>query len=80
MKKQNVVSSLTEDSCFWAHVEEAFISCKLLTNEGSVEEKDFAKKELIEFEKYVLDLMKSYAVLFGIFFAWEKLHEMAGKV
>nr|POE74490.1 senescence-associated carboxylesterase 101 [Quercus suber] len=68
MKKHNVASSLTENSCFWAHVEEALISCKLLTNEGSsVEEKDSAKKELIEFEKYVLDLMKNYAVSSEIF-------------
>ena len=79
MKKQNVVSSLTEDSCFWAHVEEAFISCKLLTNEGSVEEKDFAKKELIEFEKYVLDLMKSYAVLFEIFLPGSSFMKWRGK-
>ena len=85
MKKQNVVSSLTEDSCFWAHVEEAFISCKLLTNEGSVEEKDFAKKELIEFEKYVLDLMKNYAVSSEIFLPgssfmkwWGKYREITG--
>nr|XP_023895081.1 senescence-associated carboxylesterase 101-like isoform X1 [Quercus suber] len=86
MKKQNVASSLTEDSCFWAHVEEALISCKLLTNEGSsVEEKDFAKKELIEFEKYVLDLMKNYAVSSEIFLPgssfmkwWGKYREITG--
>uniref|UniRef100_A0A2N9EP96 EDS1 EP domain-containing protein n=1 Tax=Fagus sylvatica TaxID=28930 RepID=A0A2N9EP96_FAGSY len=30
LKKQNVASNLTEDSCFWAHVEDALISCKLL--------------------------------------------------
>ncbi|KAK4592841.1 hypothetical protein RGQ29_017124 [Quercus rubra] len=68
LKKQNVASSLTEDSCFWAHVEEALISCKLLSSgESSDEEKDFAKKELIEFEKYVFDLMKNYAVSSEIF-------------
>ena len=86
MKKQNVASSLTEDSCFWAHVEEALISCKLLTNEGSsVEEKDSAKKELIEFEKYVLDLMKNYAVSSEIFLPgssfmkwWGKYREITG--
>ncbi|XP_023895073.1 senescence-associated carboxylesterase 101 [Quercus suber] len=68
MKKQNVAASLTEDSCFWAHVEEALISCKLLSSGGSsVEQKDSAKKELIEFEKYVFDLMKNYAVSSEIF-------------
>ena len=85
MKKQNVVSSLTEDSCFWAHVEEAFISCKLLTNEGSSVEEDSAKKELIEFENYVLDLMKNYAVSSEIFLPrssfmkwWGKYREIMG--
>ena len=68
LKKQNVASSLIEDSCFWAHVEEALISSKFLSSgESSDEEKDFAKKELIEFEKYVFDLMKNDAVSFEIF-------------
>ena len=68
LKKQNVASSLIEDSCFWAHVEEALISRKFLSSgESSDEEKDFAKKELIEFEKYVFDLMKNDAVSFEIF-------------
>ena len=58
-----MASSLTKDSCFWAHVEEALISCKLLSSgESSDEEKDSAKKELIEVENYVFDLMKNYAV------------------
>ena len=63
-----MASSLTKDSCFWAHVEEALISCKLLSSgESSDEEKDSAKKELIEVENYVFDLMKNYAVSFEIF-------------
>ena len=86
LKKQNVVSSLTEDSCFWAHVEEALISCKLLSSEeSSDEEKDSAKKELVEFEKYVFDLMKNYAVSSEIFLPgssfmkwWGEYREITG--
>ncbi|KAL4601100.1 hypothetical protein ACB092_11G247800 [Castanea dentata] len=66
LKKQNVASSLTEDSCFWAHVEEALISCKLLS---SGESNDIEKEtnKLIEFENYVYGLMKNYAVSSEIF-------------
>ena len=86
MKKQNVAASLTEDSCFWAHVEEALISCKLLSSGGSsVEQKDSAKKELIEFEKYVFDLMKNSAVSSEIFLPgssfmkwWGEYREITG--
>ena len=67
-KKQNVASSLTEDSCFWAHVEEAHISCKLMSSgESSIGEKESSKHNLIEFENYVLCLMKNYAVSPEIF-------------
>ena len=80
-----MVSSLTEDSCFWAH-EEALISCKLLSSgESSDEEKDSAKKKLIEFEKYVFDSMKNYAVSFEIFLpgssfmkGWGEYREITG--
>nr|AFK44418.1 unknown [Lotus japonicus] len=34
VNRQNVASILTIDSCFWAHVEEALISCKWLKPEG----------------------------------------------
>nr|POE78286.1 senescence-associated carboxylesterase 101 [Quercus suber] len=44
LKKQNVASNLTEDSCFWAHVEEARISCQLLSSrESSDTEKELKK-------------------------------------
>ena len=66
--KQNVASILTEDSCFWAHVEEALISCKLLTGTGSSEmEKQSSRDSLFEFENYVYGLMKNYAVSPEIF-------------
>ena len=63
LKKQNVASSLTEDSYFWAHVEEARISCKLLSSrESSTGGRELSNHNLIEFENYVLSLMKNYAV------------------
>ncbi|KAL0014240.1 hypothetical protein SO802_001309 [Lithocarpus litseifolius] len=66
--KQNVASILTEDSCFWAHVEEALISCKLLTGTGSSEmEKQSSRDSLFEFENYVYGLIKNYAVSPEIF-------------
>ena len=68
LKKQNVASSLMEDSCFWAHVEMARISCKLLSSrESSTAEKELSKHNLIEFENYVLSLMKNYVVSPEIF-------------
>ncbi|KAK4603820.1 hypothetical protein RGQ29_012366 [Quercus rubra] len=66
--KQNVASILTEDSCFWAHVEEALISCKLLTGTGSSEmEKQSSRDSLFKFENYVYGLIKNYAVSPEIF-------------
>ncbi|XP_030968668.1 senescence-associated carboxylesterase 101-like [Quercus lobata] len=80
IKRQNMVSSLTKDSCFWAHVEEALISCKVLSSKGSsVEEKNSAKEELFEFEKYVLDLMKNYAVSPEIFLPRSSFMKWWGK-
>uniref|UniRef100_A0A2N9HVG9 HAT C-terminal dimerisation domain-containing protein n=1 Tax=Fagus sylvatica TaxID=28930 RepID=A0A2N9HVG9_FAGSY len=54
LKKQNMASILTEDPCFWAHFEEARISCKLLSSkESSVGEKESSKHNLIEFGNYL---------------------------
>lgn len=67
-KKKNVEANLTEDSCFWAHVEEALISCDLLMNsnsESSIVERH--KSNLVEFEGYVLGLLGNYAVSPEIF-------------
>ncbi|XP_030959421.1 senescence-associated carboxylesterase 101-like [Quercus lobata] len=66
LKKQNVASSLTKDSCFWAHVEEARISCKLLSS-GESNDMEKERNKLIEFENYVYGLMKNYAVSSEIF-------------
>ncbi|KAM4124986.1 hypothetical protein ACB094_01G274200 [Castanea mollissima] len=87
LKKQNVGSSLTEDSCFWAHVEEARISCKLLSSrESSTGEKELSKHNLIQFENHVLSLMKNYAVSPEIFLPqssfmlwWKEYEEIVRK-
>ncbi|PKI34330.1 hypothetical protein CRG98_045246, partial [Punica granatum] len=52
-RKQNIRSSMTEDSCFWAQVEEAMIACEAYNNgnEGNFE-------RLVEFETYVFGLIE----------------------
>nr|XP_015879210.2 senescence-associated carboxylesterase 101-like isoform X2 [Ziziphus jujuba var. spinosa] len=65
LKKENVASILTIDSCFWAKVEEAIISCNLLkTEKYGVEEK---VKKLKDFENYVWRLLTNYEVSPEIF-------------
>lgn len=67
-KKKNVEVNLTEDSCFWAHVEEALISCDLLMNSNSESSiVEIHKSKLVEFEVYVLGLLRNYAVSPEIF-------------
>uniref|UniRef100_A0A6N2KK78 EDS1 EP domain-containing protein n=1 Tax=Salix viminalis TaxID=40686 RepID=A0A6N2KK78_SALVM len=62
-KKQNVAGILTEDSCFWAKVEDALISCKLLkSGTSSAVEKQLAKENLDMFEQYALNQINNYAV------------------
>ncbi|KAI8029069.1 GPI ethanolamine phosphate transferase 1 [Camellia lanceoleosa] len=61
--------SLTEDSCFWVHVEEAMVLCNLLKDGGtSPEGKVSLMENLVKFENYVMDLIKNYAVSTEIFF------------
>ncbi|XP_010029233.1 senescence-associated carboxylesterase 101 isoform X2 [Eucalyptus grandis] len=62
--KMKIMSSITEDSCFWTHVEEARITCRLLNSGGS---NSAEIKNLVEFEKYVMGLLKNYAVTPDIF-------------
>lgn len=58
--------SLTEDSCFWAYVEEAIITSKGL-REGSSEEKEKSRRNLVNFGEYVMSLIRSYSVSTEIF-------------
>lgn len=78
--------SLTEDSCFWAHVEEAIISCKVLKDrESSLEDRELSRNNLITFEHYVMDLIKKHAVSSEIFLqnstfmrCWEEYYNITG--
>ncbi|KAJ8544959.1 hypothetical protein K7X08_017542 [Anisodus acutangulus] len=58
--------SLTEDSCFWAYVEEAIISSKRM-REGSSEEKEISRRDLVNFTEYVMSLIRSFSVSSEIF-------------
>jgi len=67
-KKEDVAGILTEDSCFWAKVEDALISCKLLKAETSCPvEKQSAKENLDMFEQYAMEQIINYAVSPEIF-------------
>nr|XP_043615706.1 senescence-associated carboxylesterase 101-like [Erigeron canadensis] len=64
--RTNKAASLTEDSCFWAHVEEALISLRKLKNGSSISiEVDI--KELELFEAYVMRGIQNYSVSSDIF-------------
>ncbi|XP_057447507.1 senescence-associated carboxylesterase 101-like isoform X2 [Lotus japonicus] len=62
--KKNVQAILTIDSCFWAHVEEALLSCKELK---AGKEKEEAVKKLLKFEDYIYGVLKNYEVSPEIF-------------
>ncbi|XP_060191484.1 senescence-associated carboxylesterase 101-like [Lycium barbarum] len=59
-------ASLTEDSCFWAYVEEAILSSKRL-REGSLEEKKNSLRDLVIFGEYVMSLIMCYSVSSEVF-------------
>ncbi|XP_061999443.1 senescence-associated carboxylesterase 101-like [Rosa rugosa] len=62
-RRRTVDSILNKDSCFWAHVEEALISCNTLKDEESSSiERESSLQKLKEFEGYVLDSLKNCAV------------------
>ncbi|KAE8037094.1 hypothetical protein FH972_009717 [Carpinus fangiana] len=67
-KKQKLADGLTEDSCFWAYVEEAHISCNVLLGNGESNDMDKHKRSLIVFEADVMGMLKNYAVSPEIFF------------
>ncbi|KAF8031782.1 hypothetical protein BT93_D0867 [Corymbia citriodora subsp. variegata] len=82
-KMKKIMVSITEDSCFWAYVEEARILCRLL-NSGGSNSREIAK--LVEFEKYVMGLLKNNVVSPDIFLEsssymqwWREYEDMLGK-
>lgn len=62
--ERHKVSSTTEDSCFWAHVEEAVIACRNLTeeNDSSTEDKESWNYSLLGFEAYVMGLIRMHTL------------------
>ncbi|XP_030445737.2 senescence-associated carboxylesterase 101-like [Syzygium oleosum] len=82
-KMKKIMFSVTEDSCFWAHVEEARISCRLLNSGGS---NSAEIENLVKFEKYVMGLLRNYAVSRDIFLEsssymqwWREYEDILGK-
>ncbi|KAK1432817.1 hypothetical protein QVD17_09718 [Tagetes erecta] len=80
-EKRNKAASLTEDSCFWAYVEEALISLRNLENEGSSN----IETALEKFEDYAMSAIKNYSVSPEIFIKgssfmkwWEKYKTYKG--
>ncbi|XP_004290177.1 PREDICTED: senescence-associated carboxylesterase 101-like [Fragaria vesca subsp. vesca] len=69
--KRQMPATVTEDSCFWAEVEEAIILCNLLQNGESITdaEKITYKEDLKKFEDYVWDVIDNYTVCPDIFLA-----------
>ncbi|KAK6913157.1 EDS1, EP domain [Dillenia turbinata] len=67
--EQKMACSLTEDSCFWAHVENAIILCKSIedanVSSGNADAQSW--QGLVEFEHYVMNLIKGYSVSPEIF-------------
>lgn len=85
--KRQVPATSNEDSCFWAHVEDAIILCELLKNEGLVTEAEKVthKEELIKFEDYVWGVIDDFAVSPDIFLGkssfmqwWKKYKGIVG--
>ncbi|KAJ8775313.1 hypothetical protein K2173_020317 [Erythroxylum novogranatense] len=67
-KKKKIADMLTEDSCFWAKVEEAIISCKLLKDSTSSDQEKQSSMEYLKwFEEYVMKQINNYAVSTEIF-------------
>ncbi|XP_060194240.1 senescence-associated carboxylesterase 101-like [Lycium barbarum] len=66
--QRSQASSLTVDSCFWAYVEEALISCEVLKDgKSSLEDQESARGNLIKFEDYVMDMINNFLVSPEIF-------------
>lgn len=61
--KKNEAPSVTEDSCFWAHVEEASVLLTKLVNGRSTD----VDKELEKFEAYVMGEINNYSLSPDVF-------------
>nr|XP_043629724.1 senescence-associated carboxylesterase 101-like [Erigeron canadensis] len=72
---RNRASSLTVDSCFWAHVEEAWIVLRDLRKEGSSNNADDIIKRLEQFEAYLMNGINNFDVSPEIFLDGSSLME-----
>jgi hypothetical protein len=67
-RERRKAASLTEDSLFWAYLEEAYLSLNVLKNIPSSEaDKNLAVNNLMKFEEYVMGLIGDYSVSPEIF-------------
>ncbi|XP_042520360.1 senescence-associated carboxylesterase 101-like, partial [Macadamia integrifolia] len=67
---RNKAVNLIEDSCFWAHVEDAMILTEMLNNKKEADcelEESVIKEDLKEFENYVMGLIRKFSVSEEIF-------------
>ncbi|CAI0407853.1 unnamed protein product [Linum tenue] len=80
---------MTEDSCFWADVEEALFAVRLLKQKGSGGggKSSEAKNRLVEFQRYVMEQIGNFAVDSEIFLGessfmvwWKEFQGVAGIV
>lgn len=55
VSQRTKAASFSEDSCFWAHVEEALILVSMLSSEESSPENEELFRKLNHFEEYVMD-------------------------
>ncbi|GLJ28511.1 hypothetical protein SUGI_0560970 [Cryptomeria japonica] len=81
-KDRTMFASLTEDSCFWAHVEEAAKDLTNLQQEQEQTVNAHLKKSLRDFEVYVLKMIEEKSISEDVFFEdsgfmiwWEKYRE-----
>ncbi|GKC83018.1 senescence-associated carboxylesterase 101-like protein [Tanacetum coccineum] len=74
-EKRNKAASLTEDSCFWAQVEDALIAVKELRDGALNNNKGGIKKELEQFEAYLMLSIKNFSVSPDIFLEGSSLME-----
>ncbi|XP_042491005.1 senescence-associated carboxylesterase 101-like [Macadamia integrifolia] len=67
LSMRNKAVTLTEDSCFWAHVEDAMISIQLLKNGKEADCEPEESLDVKEFESYVMGLIENLKVSPEIF-------------
>ncbi|CAK9162840.1 unnamed protein product [Ilex paraguariensis] len=86
MEPRSKACSRTEDSCFWAHVEEAMISCEgLKDGTSSTENRKSATQNLLQFERYMKGSIENLAVSPEIFLGqnsfmklWREYEKLTG--